>query len=103
MVPAAGRMAALSNADRADLALLPRAARPAWPVLIRNGGTAPVLATAGVDLHSLVEQRLALALDRMTHERELGPHGAAPRERLFSGADITKTGRAPRAQGPKRA
>ena len=103
VVPAAGRMAALSNADRADLALLPRAARPAWPVLIRNGGTAPVLATAGVDLHSLVEQRLALALDRMTHERELGPHGAAPRERLFSGADITKTGRAPRAQGPKRA
>lgn len=103
VAPAAGRMAALSRTERARLSVLPRAARPARPVLIRNDGTAPVLATAGVELHSLVEQRLALALDRMTHERELGPHGAAPRERLFSGADITVTGRAARAQGPKRA
>jgi len=103
VAPAAGRMATLSKVDRARLAALPRAARPAWPVLIRNDGTAPVLATPDVELHSLVERRLTLALDRMTHERELGAHGAAPRERLFSGADITETGRAPRAEGPKRA
>ena len=36
---------------------------------------------------SLVEERLALALDRMTHERDLVGllHGASPRNHLFSG------------------
>lgn len=105
VAPAAGRMAALSKPDRARLAALPRLARPGWPVLIRNDATAPVLAAPGVELQSLAEERLTLALDRMTHERELGPqaHGAAPRNHLFSGADITEAGRAPRSQGPKRA
>lgn len=105
VAPAAGRMAALSKPDRARLAALPRLARPGRPVLIRNDATAPVLATPSVELHSLAEERLTLALDRMTHERELGSqaHGAAPRNHLFSGADITEAGRAPRSQGPKRA
>ena len=100
---AAGRLARLSRADRAGLAVLPPPARLARPVLIRNDETAPVLAAPEIAVRSLVEERLALALDGMTHERELGPHGAAPRERLFSGADIIERGRASRAQGPKRA
>lgn len=104
VVPAAGRMAALSTADRARLNALPPAARGAAPVLIRNGGTAPVLAGTAAVARSLVEERLALALDRMTHETDLEPraHGATPRNHLFSGADITEAGSAPRFQGSRR-
>lgn len=92
VAPAAGRLAALSKADRARLDALPPAARGGWPVLIRNGVAAPVLAGAAATARSLVEERLALALDRMTHETELGPcaHGATPRNHLFSGADIVE-------------
>jgi tRNA(Ile)-lysidine synthase len=92
VVPAAGRMATLSQADRARLKALPPAARGGWPVLIRNDGTAPVLAATAATARSLVEERLALALDRMTHETELGPraHGVTPRNHLFSGADIVE-------------
>lgn len=68
---AAGRMAALSEADRAVLKALPPAARPTRPVLIRNGRDAPVLAGTVGQARSLVEQRLALALDAVTHERHL--------------------------------
>ena len=104
VVPAAGRLAALSRDDRARLNALPPAARGALPVLIRNETTAPVLAGTGAVARSLVEERLALALDRMTHETELEPraHGATPRNHLFSGADITEEGSAPRFQGSRR-
>lgn len=104
IAPAAGRMAALSKADRALLAVLPPAARGGRPVLIRNGGDAPVLAGGAARTRSLVEERLALALDRMTHETELEPraHGATPRNHLFSGADFIEQGSAPRFQGPRR-
>ena len=104
VVPAAGRIASLSRAERASLDDLPPAARGARPVLIRNEGNAPVLAGPEFEARSLVEERLALALDRMTHERDLGPraHGATPGKHLFSDADITKTGSAPRFQGPRR-
>lgn len=104
VVPAAGRLAALSKADRARLNALPSAARGAAPVLIRNDGTAPVLAGTAAVARSLVEERLALALDRMTHETDLEPraHGATPRNHLFSGADITEAGRGPRFQGSRR-
>jgi len=86
VVPAAGRMAALGDADRAVLKTLPPAARPTEPVLIRNASGAPVLARTGARARSLVEQRLALALDRMTHERDLGAvfHGETLRNPLFS-------------------
>ena len=89
--PAAGHRARLSDADRALLDPLPAAARGARPVLIRHGEGAPVLAGREVKAHSLVGQRLALALDRMTHERDLdvAPHGAMPWNHLFSGADIS--------------
>ena len=104
VLPAAGRLAALSKADRARLDALPPAVRGGRPVLIRHGATEPVLAQTVATARSLVEERLALALDGMTHERDLGPraHGATPRDVLFSGADITETGRAPRAQGSRR-
>lgn len=68
---AAGRMAALSEADRALLKTLPPAARSTRPVLIRNDQNAPVLAGVVGQARSLVEQRLALALDAVTHERHL--------------------------------
>ena len=86
VVPAAGRMAVLSGADRAFLKAMPPAARGAMPVLIRNDATAPVLAGTAGKATSLVGERLALALDRMTHERDLGGllHGASPRNHLFS-------------------
>ncbi len=87
VVPAAGRMAALSDTDRTALKRLPPAARGSVPVLIRNDATAPVLAGKAGRAAALVEERLALALDRMTHERDLGGaiHGASPRNHLFSG------------------
>ncbi len=89
VAPAAGRMASLSDADRAVMKALPPAARGSLPVLIRNDATAPVLAGTAGRATSLVEERLALALDRMTHERDLGAaiHGALPRNHLFSEAD----------------
>ncbi|MDQ7813886.1 ATP-binding protein, partial [Brevundimonas sp.] len=104
VVPAAGRLAALSKADRARLNALPPAVRGGQPVLIRNDATAPVLAATTALARSLVEERLVLALDRMTQESDLEPraHGATPRNHLFSGADITEAGSAPRFQGSRR-
>ena len=86
VAPAAGLRTRLSKADRARLAALPASARGAEPVLIRNDGGAPILASTTGKARSLVQERLALALDRMTHERDLGPrpHGASPRNHLFS-------------------
>lgn len=103
-VPAAGRMAALSGADRSALKALPSAARGAAPVLIRNDGTAPVLAGRVATARSLVEERLALALDRMTHEGDLGDatHGASFRNHLFSGAETTEHRAPRRIEGPRR-
>jgi tRNA(Ile)-lysidine synthase len=91
VVPAAGRKSALSPADRARLKALPPGARGGQPVLIRNDPDAAVLAGTGAKARSLVEERLALALDRMTHERDLAPRndGAKPWNHLFSSADIT--------------
>ena len=85
VVPAAGRLGVLSAADRIRLKALPPAARGGLPVLIRNDGTAPVLAGRVAKARSLVGERLALALDRMTHERDLGAptHGASLRNHLF--------------------
>jgi tRNA(Ile)-lysidine synthase len=104
VVPAAGRMAGLSAADRAVLKALPPAARGAAPVLIRNDETAPVLAGRVGVARSLVGERLALALDRMTHERDLGGvlHGASSRNHLFSGAETTEQRALRRSEGPRR-
>jgi tRNA(Ile)-lysidine synthase len=78
-------MAALSKPDRARLAALPPAVRGGWPVLIRNDAGAPVLAGSAAVTRSLVEQRLALALDRVTHETQLEPRAwrNAPEPPIF--------------------
>lgn len=68
---AAGRLAALSEIDRARIARLPAAARGACPVLMRDDGTGPVLADSAVARRDLVPERLALALDQTTHEDDL--------------------------------
>lgn len=98
VVPAAGLGARLSDADRARLRPLPPAVRAARPVLIRNDPPAAVLAGTAVRAHALVEERLALALDRMTHESDLAavPHGAAPRKHLFSRVTIMNDEAPPR-------
>jgi tRNA(Ile)-lysidine synthase len=86
VVPAKGRLSALSAADRAAIARLPAATRGAVPVLVRDGDLAPVLAAEGVERRGLVAERLRLALDQTTHEDDLihPPNGAKPRKLLFS-------------------
>lgn len=71
VVAARGRLASLSGADRAEIGRLPAAARGGWPVLVRDGGVAPVLAGEGVERRALVAERLRLALDETTHEDDL--------------------------------
>lgn len=104
VAPAAGRLAALSDADRAALAALPAAARGARPVLIRNVPDASVLAGEGAKAHPLVEARLALALDGMTHETDLDAlaRGAMPRNHLFSGVTSSNDGPDPRSEETRR-
>lgn len=104
VAPAAGRLTALSDADRAILKPLPAAARGARPVLIRNGPDAAVLAGTQGKAHALVEARLALALDRMTHERDLDDrtHGATPRNHLFSGVTSPSDGARSRSEETRR-
>lgn len=104
VVPAAGRIAALAGTDRAVLKRMPSAVRGAHPVLIRNDGTAPVLAGAVAKARSLVEERLALALDRMTHERDLGTatHGGSLRNPLFSTLTSSNDGARRRFKGMRR-
>ncbi|WP_240893582.1 ATP-binding protein [Brevundimonas sp. 'scallop'] len=71
VVAARGRLASLSDADRAEINRLPAATRGAWPVLIRDDAVAPVLAGEGVERRGLVAERLRLALDETTHEDDL--------------------------------
>jgi len=71
VVPARGRLASLSDADRAEINRLPAATRGACPVLIRDDAVAPVLAGEGVERRGLVAERLRLALDETTHEDDL--------------------------------
>lgn len=71
IVASAGHQSRLSPADRAQLKALPASARGARPVLIRNSSGAAVLAEHTGAARSLVEQRLALRLGAVTHERHL--------------------------------
>lgn len=105
VAPVAGVMARLPHADRAILQALPPAVRAARPVLIRNDPPATVLAGETGKAHALVEERLARALDRMTHESDPDAvfHGAAPRKHLFSGVTIMNEGRFPGPEEPRRA
>ena len=89
---AAGRLAQLSDRDRAALASLPPAARAAAPVLIDSEGR-PVLAWRAAAVRALGLRRLALALaafgGETTQEGGLFQtlHGEMPPSDLFSGED----------------
>ena len=82
---ALGRLNALSKADRAIVNTVPAWARGALPVLIRDGGDAPVLAWRAAEVRNLAPRRLGLALGETTQESDLGGaiHGETPPPDLF--------------------
>lgn len=86
---ALGRLNALSKADRSVLAAVPAWARAALPVLIRDGGGAPVLAWRKAEVRTLGPRRLSLALwassGETTQESDLAGtiHGETPPPDLF--------------------
>ena len=83
------RLNALSKADRAIVNTVPSWARAALPVLIRDGGDAPVLAWREGGVRALAPRRLALALAGLlgetTQESDLAGtiHGETPPPDLF--------------------
>ena len=83
---AAGRLARLSEADRRVATSLPAAARGGLPVLVRDGGSGPILAWRGADVRALGPHRLGLALGETTQECDLfhPMHGETPPTDLFS-------------------
>lgn len=85
VVPALGRLAALSEADRAVVSRSPAAARGALPVLIRDGDPRPVLAWRQARVLALAPRRLRLSLGETTQERDLADavHGETPSPDLF--------------------
>ncbi|WP_425988839.1 tRNA lysidine(34) synthetase TilS [Brevundimonas sp. TWP2-3-2] len=86
---ALGRLNALSKADRAIVNAVPAWARAALPVLIRDGGGAPVLAWRKAEVRTLGPRRLSLALwassGETTQESDLAGtiHGETPPPDLF--------------------
>ena len=108
---AAGRMGGLSDADRALLKTATAWARGALPVLIRDDGSAPVLAWRGAEVVALGPRRLDLALSALglgetTQEADLfrPVHGETPPTDLFSRQDHQAApvpDAAPRDRGPK--
>ncbi len=85
VVPALGRLAQLSDADRAVAARSPPAARGALPVLIRDDRTCPVLAWRSARVLNLAPRRLSLALGETTQETDLKRtvHGETSPSDLF--------------------
>lgn len=85
VVPALGRLAALSDADRAVVTRSPAVARGALPVLIRDGDPRPVLAWRQARVLAVAPRRLRLALGETTQERDLADavHGETPSPDLF--------------------
>ncbi len=85
VVPALGRLSALSAADRAVVARSPAAARGALPVLIRDGDPRPVLAWRHARVLALAPRRLKLASGETTQEKDLADavHGETPPPDLF--------------------
>lgn len=86
---ASGRLNALSRADRAIVKTVRAWARGTLPVLIRDGGDAPVLAWREAEVRALAPRRLALALAEVlgetTQESDLSGtiHGETPPPDLF--------------------
>lgn len=85
VVASLGRLAALSDADRAVVSRSPAAARGALPVLIRDGDPRPVLAWRHARVLALAPRRLKLASGETTQEKDLtdAVHGETPPPDLF--------------------
>lgn len=85
VVAAARRWNSLENADRVRGAGVWGAHRAALPVLIRDDGTAPVLAWRKAEVRTLGPRRLSLALGETTQESDLlrAIHGETPPPDLF--------------------
>ena len=86
LAPASGRLRAVSKADQQVLQGIPASLRPTLPVLIRDDGTAPVLAWRETTVTALGPRRLSLALGETTQECHLHAtiHGETPPTDLFS-------------------
>ncbi len=86
---AAGRLNRLPDADRAVAATVPAWARPALPVLIRDGAGGPVLAWRKAEVRALAPRRLALFSGETTQEADLFRtiHGETSPADLFSHKD----------------
>lgn len=86
---ARGRLSALPRVDRAIVNAVPAWARAALPVLIRDGGGAPVLAWRKAEVRTLGPRRLSLAQwassSETTQESDLAGtiHGETPPPDLF--------------------
>ncbi len=94
VAPAAGRLNRLSDIDRAILKSVPGPLRPTLPVLIRDDGSAPVLAWRAASVTALGPHRLALALGETTQECHLHAtiHGETPPTDLFSIQELHQGG-----------
>ncbi|WP_296815334.1 tRNA lysidine(34) synthetase TilS [Brevundimonas sp.] len=71
IAPSRGHAVRLAPTDRVRLRALPTAARPALPVLFREGDASPVLASPAVSLRCLVGDRLRLASGGARTEADL--------------------------------
>ena len=94
LAPAFGRLRALSKADQQVLQGIPASLRPTLPVLIRDDGTAPVLAWRDATMTALGPRRLALALGETTQECHLHAtiHGETPPTDLLSIQELHQGG-----------
>jgi len=94
VVPASGRLNKLCRADQQILQSVPPSLRPALPVLIRDDGSAPVLAWRQATVLALGPRRLSLALGETTQECHLHAtiHGETPPTDLLSIQELHQGG-----------
>ncbi len=94
IAPAAGHLNRLSDADRVVLRTVHPALRPTLPVLIRDDGSAPVLAWRAATVMALGPRRQSLALGETTQECHLHAtiHGETPPTDLFSIQELHQGG-----------
>ncbi len=92
--PASGRLNKLCRAEQQLLQSVPASLRPTLPVLIRDDGSAPVLAWRDATVLALGPRRLYLALGETTQECHLHAtiHGETPPTDLFSIQELHQGG-----------
>lgn len=94
VAPALGRLKTLSKKETQVLQTVPASLRPTLPVLIRDDGSAPVLAWRHATVTALGPRRLSLALGETTQECHLHAtiHGETPPTDLFSIQELHQGG-----------